>query len=120
MDAWTRFISSEAPLKAPKERWYRYLPHSLSLPSDILLQSIWLIDARKISLRAVEWHDRTDAASKKRDLSQIPDSTRAAFRVASLFLRIMQMEEEEKRARKELSESEREGECCVSMRQECT
>ena len=72
------------------------LPTSLSpslSPSDILLQSIWLIDARKISL----WHDRTDAASKKRDLSQIPDSTHFAFRVASLFLlpRIMQMEKEE-------------------------
>ena len=124
-DAWTRFISSEAPLKAPKERWYRYLPHSPSLPSDILLQSIWLIDARKISL----WHDRTDAASKKRDLSQIPDSTHFAFRVASLFLlpRIMQMEKEEKeeteereRARKELSEREKESVASHSMRQECT
>ena len=82
------------------------LPHSPSLPSDILLQSIWLIDARKISL----WHDRTDAASKKRDLSQIPDSTHFAFRVASLFLlpRIMQMEKEETEEREPEKNSRRE------------
>ena len=79
-----------------------------SLPSDILLQSIWLIDARKISLR----HDRTSAASKKRDLSQIPDSTHFAFRVASLFLLpwIMQMEKEEKEEKEETEEREREPE----------
>ena len=110
MDAWTRFISSEAPLKAPKERWYRYLPRSLPLSPSSLRHSfaINLANRREKNICVARPNERR--FKKKRDLSQIPDSTHFAFRVASLFLlpRIMQMEKEEteerERARKELSE----------------
>ena len=106
----THLISSEAPLKAQKRC---YLTH-------ILLQSIWLIDARKIApeLR----HDLSPSLSlpllpspsppfslslslclKKRDPSQIPNSSRvsssSSFQSESCKWRNRRMKER-RRARK--------------------
>ena len=78
-------------MKAPKERWY-LAPPSLSLFRHSF--AINLANRREKNISGVEgrggeerggeglgWHD---LCLKKRDLSQIPDSSRAAFRVASL------------------------------------
>ena len=64
-------------MKAPKERWYLARPFSLPFRHSFAIN---LANRREKNISGVEWHDRDrPRLEKKRDLSQIPDSSRVAL-----------------------------------------